>query len=100
MLGLLRIKTTKRFEDWYASLKNKTAQKAIDRRIARIASGLFGDVKRVGKISELRIDVGPGYRVYFTTVNGEVVFLLAGGDKRTQQADIETATRLAENLEL
>lgn len=47
MLGLLKIKTTKRFEVWYASLKNKTAQKAIDRRIARIASGLFGDVKRV-----------------------------------------------------
>jgi addiction module killer protein len=52
------------------------------------------------KISELRIDVEPDYRVYFTTVNGEIIFLLAGGDKRTQQADIDTATRLAENLEL
>ena len=57
-------------------------------------------VKRVGKTSELRIDVGPDYRLYFTTVNGKVIFVLAGGDKRTQQADIDTATRLAENLEL
>ena len=79
---------------------NEIAKKAVDRRIARVAAGLFGDVNRVGKISEFRIDVGPGYRVYFTTVNGEIIFLLAGGDKRTQQADIDTATRLAENLEL
>ena len=100
MLGYLEVKSTKRFDDWYASLRGKIAKKAVDRRIARVAAGLFGDVNRVGKISELRIDVGPGYRVYFTTVNGEIIFLLAGGDKRTQQADIDTATRLAENLEL
>lgn len=100
MLGYFEVKSTKRFDDWYASLRDKIAKKAVDRRIARVAAGLFGDVNRVGKISELRIDVGPGYRVYFTTVNGEIIFLLAGGDKRTQQADIDTATRLAENLEL
>lgn len=100
MLGYLEVKSTKRFDDWYASLRDKIAKKAVDRRIARVAAGLFGDVNRVGKISEFRIDVGPGYRVYFTTVNGEIIFLLAGGDKRTQQADIDTATRLAENLEL
>ena len=100
MLGFFEVKSTKRFDDWYASLRDMIAKKAVDRRIARVAAGLFGDVKRVGKISELRIDVGPGYRVYFTTANGEVIFLLAGGDKRTQQADIDTATRLAENLEL
>lgn len=100
MLGYLKVKSTKRFDDWYDGLRDKLVKKAVDRRITRIAAGLFGDVKRVGKISELRIDVGPGYRVYFTTMKGEVIFLLVGGDKRTQRADIDTATQLAENLEL
>ena len=68
-------------------------------RIERIAAGHAGDVKPVGEgVSELRIDYGPGYRVYFMKRGGAVVILLAGGDKRTQAADIRTALRLARNL--
>lgn len=68
-------------------------------RIERLAGGNAGDVKPVGEgVSELRIDYGPGYRVYFTKRRGEALILLAGGDKRTQAADIRTALRLARNL--
>jgi putative addiction module killer protein len=68
-------------------------------RIERLALGNAGDVKPVGEgVSEMRIDYGPGYRVYFTRRGREVVVLLAGGDKRTQAADIKTALRLARNL--
>jgi putative addiction module killer protein len=68
-------------------------------RVERLADGNAGDVKPVGEgVSELRIDYGPGYRVYFTMRGCELVVLLAGGDKRTQSADIKTALRLAHNL--
>jgi putative addiction module killer protein len=68
-------------------------------RIERLASGHSGDAKPVGEgVSELRIDCGPGYRVYFTRRASAVVILLAGGDKRTQSVDIKTAVRLAKNL--
>ncbi len=64
-----------------------------------LAAGNPGDVKAVGEgVSELRIDYGPGYRVYFTTRGRTVIILLAGGDKRTQASDIRTALRLARNL--
>ena len=68
-------------------------------RVERLAAGNPGDVRLVSEgVSELRIDYGPGYRVYFTKRGREVVILLAGGDKRTQAADIKTALRLALNL--
>ena len=68
-------------------------------RIERLAAGNSGDVKAVGGgVSELRIDYGPGYRVYFTKRGRELVILLAGGDKSTQAADIKIALRLARNL--
>lgn len=68
-------------------------------RIERLAAGNPGDVKPVGEgVSELRIDCGPGYRVYFTRRGNEIVILLAGGDKSTQTTDIKTALRLARNL--
>jgi putative addiction module killer protein len=68
-------------------------------RIERLAAGNPGNVKPVGEgVSELRIDFGPGYRVYFTQRGREVVILLAGGDKSTQATDIKTALRLARNL--
>ena len=68
-------------------------------RIERLASGNPGDVKAVGKgVSEQRINYGPGYRVYYKKSGQKVVFLLAGGDKRTQTKDIKTALRLAQNL--
>jgi len=68
-------------------------------RIERLAAGNPGDVKPVGEgVSELRIDYGPGYRVYFRKVGREVIVLLAGGDKTSQAVDIKTALRLARNL--
>ena len=68
-------------------------------RVERLAAGNAGDVEPVGEgVAELRIDYGPGYRVYFTKRGQSVVILLAGGDKRTQSADIKTALRLARNL--
>jgi len=68
-------------------------------RVERLAAGNPGDVKPVGEgVSELRIDYGPGYRVYFTTHGRTLIILLAGGDKRTQTTDIKTALRLARNL--
>lgn len=71
----------------------------IQARTERLTAGNPGDVKPVGEgISELRIDYGPGYRVYYTQRGRELVVLLAGGDKRTQDSDIKTALRLARNL--
>ena len=68
-------------------------------RIERLAAGNPGDVKAVGEgVSELRVDYGPGYRVYYKKHGQKVVILLAGGDKRTQAKDIKTALRLAQNL--
>ena len=68
-------------------------------RIERLTAGNPGDVKSVGEgVSELRIDYGPGYRVYYKKHGRQVVILLAGGDKRTQAKDIKTAMRLAQNL--
>lgn len=68
-------------------------------RIERLAGGNAGDVKPVGEgVSELRIDYGPGYRMYFVKRGGELLILLAGGSKRFQAADIKTALRLARNL--
>lgn len=75
------------------------ARARILARVERLVAGNPGDVKPVGEgISELRIDYGPGYRVYFTMRRRMVIILLAGGDKRTQSADIKTALRLARNL--
>ena len=75
------------------------AKRAIDKRLTRVAAGLFGDVKRIGKVSELRIDVGQGYRVYFATRGMQLIILLAGGDKRTQKADLKLAAKMVEELE-
>ena len=81
------------FSDWLNGLRDKTVELAIDRRLYRIASsGHYGDHKfcRDG-VWELRIDVGPGYRVYYGIAGKKVVLLLSGGDKRTQSKDIDTA---------
>ena len=81
------------------SLRDVRARARVQVRIERLAAGNPGDVQPVGEgVSELRIDYGPGYRVYFKKIGSEVLILLAGGDKRTQDADIKTALRLARNL--
>lgn len=96
---MLAIRKTDIYAQWIDSLRDLRARARIQVRIERLAAGNPGDVKAVGDgISELRIDYGPGYRVYFTKRGREVVILLAGGDKSTQSADIKIALRLARNL--
>ena len=93
------IKQTETFAKWRATLKDLTAATAIRRRIDRAEFGNLGDTKSVGDgVSEMRIDVGPGYRVYFTVRNRKVVFLLAGGNKSTQATDIRKAIELAKEI--
>jgi putative addiction module killer protein len=82
------------YQSWLDRLKDLQARVAIQRRVDRIAAGHFGDHKSCGAgVWELRIDVGPGYRVYYARAGNTIVVLLCGGDKRTQQADIETAIK-------
>lgn len=87
---------TQTFERWIKSLRDPQAKAKVAIRIRRLSLGNPGDVKPVGEgVSELRIDYGPGYRVYFIQDGPVVVVLLCGGDKRTQQRDIEQAKALA-----
>ena len=80
------------FEDWLNSLKNLAAQARILARLERVRLGLLGDCKPVGEgVSELRVDTGPGYRVYFGQQGRSIVILLCGGSKATQQKDIAAA---------
>lgn len=96
---MIEIRKTKIFASWLDGLRDIQARARIQARLARLASGNTGDVKPVGGgVSELRIDYGPGYRVYYIHQGSELVILLAGGDKKTQANDIKTAVRLAKNL--
>ena len=80
------------FKDWLAGLADRIAKAKIAARVQRVAAGNFGDHKPLTEgVWELRIDQGPGYRVYYALSGKHVVLLLVGGDKRRQQADIETA---------
>ena len=92
----MELRETRRYAEWFARLRDRRAKARIDARLRRFTLGNPGDVKSVGDgVQELRIDYGPGYRVYFAQVGQLVVLLLAGGDKSTQLTDIETAKRLA-----
>jgi putative addiction module killer protein len=96
---MFEIRKTEIFAKWIDSLDDIRARARILVRIERLAAGNPGDVKPVGEgVSELRIDYGPGYRVYYKKQGRSVVILLAGGDKRTQSRNIKTALRLARNL--
>ena len=96
---MLEIRKTESYAQWIDNLRDLQARARVQVRIERLIAGNLGDVRAVGEgVSELRIDYGPGYRVYFTKRGREVVILLAGGDKSTQSADIKTALRLARNL--
>jgi putative addiction module killer protein len=95
---MIEFKQTETFRKWRMRLKDERARVLIASRLDRLAFGNPGDVKPVGQgISELRIDYGPGYRVYFMRRGSEILILLCGGDKRTQATDIKTAKRLALN---
>lgn len=96
---MVEIRKTNVFVQWLDNLRDMRARARVQARIERLASGNPGDVKPVGEgVSELRIDYGPGYRVYFRKRGRELIILLAGGDKSTQTSDIKTALRLARNL--
>jgi putative addiction module killer protein len=96
---MIELSKTEIFAKWIDGLPDIRARARILARIERLAAGNPGDVKAVGEgVSELRIDYGPGYRVYYKKHGRELVILLAGGEKRTQAKDIKTALRLAQNL--
>ena len=96
---MVEVRQTEVFSKWLRELRDRQARARIQTRIDRLQLGLAGDVKPVGEgVSELRIDYGAGYRVYFIRRGRELVILLAGGDKRTQDRDIKTAVQLARNL--
>ena len=96
---MIEIRKTEVYAKWLDDLRDIQARSRILVRVERLAAGNSGDVRPVGEgISELRIDYGPGYRVYYTKRGREVLILLAGGDKRTRAKDIKSALRLARNL--
>ena len=93
------VRKTREFQKWLDGLKDAQAYARIETRIFRLGLGLPGDVKPVGKgVSEMRIDYGPGYRVYFTKRGMTLIVIHGGGDKSTQERDIRTATKLASAL--
>lgn len=96
---MIEIRQTEGFFQWFKNLPDRQARGRIDVRIRRLSLGNFGDVKPVGEgVSELRIDYGPGYRVYFSQLGQTLVILLAGGTKKTQDRDIKKALELAGEL--
>ena len=96
---MIEIRKTDEFAQWLDRLRDIQARARIQARLDRMAEGNPGDVKPVGEgVSELRIDFGPGYRVYFKARGLKLIVLLAGGDKSTQANDVKSALRLARNL--
>lgn len=94
------IQQTDTFANWHTELRDLRARIAIARRIDRAAAGNLGDVKPVGEgVSEMRVDVGPGYRLYFTRRGELLILLLCGGDKSSQSRDIALAKKLAGEIE-
>ncbi len=95
---MFEVRQTLVFQRWHKDLRDKAAAKKIAQRIARLEAGLMGDAKFFDGIGELRIDFGPGYRVYFVQRGAVLIVLLCGGDKSSQQRDIRAATKMAEEL--
>ena len=96
---VIEIHQTEAYASWFAKLRDRQARARIDVRIRRLTLGNSGDVEPVGEgVSELRIDYGPGYRVYCVQRGSALVILLAGGDKSTQDQDIRIALELARSV--
>ncbi len=95
---MIEVRQTEDFRQWLLGLKDVGAAKRIAQRIVRVQSGLLGDAKFFDGIGELRVDHGPGYRVYFVQRGKVLIILLAGGDKSTQGKDIKRAIRLAQEV--
>ena len=95
----MRVRLTEVYLDWINGLRDRSGRARIQVRVDRLVHGNPGDHRHLaGGVSELRIDVGPGYRVDYTQRGDELIVLLAGGDKSSQQQDIRQAIELAENL--
>ena len=96
----LTVRETDIFKKWIRVLKDNLARSIINARIRRLSFGNIGDSEYVGSgVSELRVDYGPGYRVYYKRVKGKIIILLCGGDKSSQSRDIEKAKKIASRLE-
>lgn len=96
---MIEVRQTPVFASWLKSLKDRQAQARITDRLVRLESGLFGDVEPVGEgVSELRLQFGPGYRVYFVQRGKTLIILLCGGDKSSQTRDIKEAKRIAKEV--
>jgi len=96
---MIEVRKTEVFVQWLDGLRDIQARARVQARIERLAAGNPGDVEPVGEgVSELRINYGPGYRVYFKKRGRELIILLAGGNKSTQAKDIKAALRFARNL--
>ena len=96
---MYEISTTETYDEWFDSLKDTQGKARINARLRRVQLGNFGDVAPVGEnVSELRFFFGSGYRVYFIQHGDEIIVLLAGGDKSTQQRDIAKAQAMVQEL--
>jgi len=96
---MITVRKTDIFRKWMKGLRDALAKAHIDRRVERLIKGNPGDHRFLGDmVSEMRIDYGPGYRVYYKDTGEEIVILLCGGDKSTQQADIIRAKEIAEKV--
>lgn len=95
---MFEVRKTSEFQSWLTGLRDQHAVARVATRIARVEAGLMGDVKYFDGIGELRIDYGPGYRVYFTKRGQTIIILLSGGDKSSQKRDIKRATIMAQEV--
>jgi len=96
---MIEVRQSDAYAEWFDALRDRTVKARVDIRIRRLSLGNPGDVKPVGEgVSELRIDHGPGYRIYFLQRGDLYIVLLAGGDKSTQERDIRNAKMLAREL--
>lgn len=99
-MRMIEVRQTVHFSSWFGSLRDARAQDRIVARIRRLqVTGNMGDVKFFDGIGEMRIDYGPGYRLYFVKRGNELVILLAGGDKKSQKRDIRDAIEMAKELD-
>jgi putative addiction module killer protein len=96
---MIEVRATRWYKDWTTGLKDRAAVARIDTRIRRLSLGNPGDFKSVGDgVCELRVDYGPGYRVYYVQRRELIVILLCGGDKQSQDRDIKAAKKIAKEL--